>query len=230
LTAALVLIVEDEENLVEALRYNLDKEGHEVYVAMDGEAGLESVRRDSPDLIILDVMLPRLDGLELCRIIRKESNVPVLMLTAKGEELDRVVGLELGADDYVVKPFSMRELLSRVRALLRRSRSAVPQQGSGKPIKTKGLEIDLMAHTVTVAGSLIDLKPREFDLLALFAQNEGRAFTRDQILDELWGADYVGDKRTVDVHIRGIRKKIETTPDSPKLIATIRGVGYRFGA
>ena len=230
MTAALVLIVEDEENLVEALRYNLDKEGHEVYVAMDGEAGLESVRRDSPDLIILDVMLPRLDGLELCRIIRKESNVPVLMLTAKGEELDRVVGLELGADDYVVKPFSMRELLSRVRALLRRSRSAVPQQGSGKPIKTKGLEIDLMAHTVTVAGSLIDLKPREFDLLALFAQNEGRAFTRDQILDELWGADYVGDKRTVDVHIRGIRKKIETTPDSPKLIATIRGVGYRFGA
>lgn len=230
MTAASVLIVEDEKNLVEALRYNLDKEGHEVYVAMDGEAGLESVRRDSPDLIILDVMLPRLDGLELCRIIRKESNVPVLMLTAKGEELDRVVGLELGADDYVVKPFSMRELLSRVRALLRRSRSAVPQQGSGKPIKTKGLEIDLMAHTVTVAGSLIDLKPREFDLLALFAQNEGRAFTRDQILDELWGADYVGDKRTVDVHIRGIRKKIETTPDSPKLIATIRGVGYRFGA
>ncbi len=228
LSQASVLVVEDEDNLLEALRYNLSREGYDVLTATDGEYGLARARSRAPDLIILDIMLPSLNGLEVCRIIRRESDVPVLMLTAKGEEADRVVGLELGADDYVVKPFSMRELLARVRALLRRPRAAHAQQKES--INAGGLEIDLVGHSVTVLGKPVDLAPREFELLALFAKNEGRALTRDQILDGIWGHDYVGDSRTVDVHVRGLRKKIEADPNSPRLIVTLRGVGYRFGA
>ena len=228
LSQASVLVVEDEDNLLEALRYNLSREGYDVLTATDGEYGLSRARSKAPDLIILDIMLPSLNGLEVCRIIRRESDVPVLMLTAKGEEADRVVGLELGADDYVVKPFSMRELLARVRALLRRPRTAHAQQKES--ISSGGLEIDLVGHSVTVLGKPVDLAPREFELLALFAKNEGRALTRDQILDGIWGRDYVGDSRTVDVHVRGLRKKIEADPNSPRLIVTLRGVGYRFGA
>ncbi len=228
MSQASVLVVEDEDNLLEALRYNLSREGYDVLTATDGEYGLARARSRGPDLIILDIMLPSLNGLEVCRIIRRESDVPVLMLTAKGEEADRVVGLELGADDYVVKPFSMRELLARVRALLRRPRTAHAQQKES--ISAGGLEIDLVGHSVTVLGKPVDLAPREFELLALFAKNEGRALTRDQILDGIWGHDYVGDSRTVDVHVRGLRKKIEADPNSPRLIVTLRGVGYRFGA
>ena len=226
-----VLVVEDEENLVEALRYNLEREGYDVLTAMDGEKGLELAKGGNPDIIILDVMLPRLDGLEVCRILRREINTPILMLTAKGEEVDRIVGLELGADDYVTKPFSMRELLARVRAMLRRSRMASEATSASTKNETYtagDLEVDLSSHTARLGAATLDLKPREFDLLALLVANKGRAISREQILERLWGYDYIGDTRTVDVHVRWLREKIEADPGSPKRIITIRGVGYRF--
>ncbi|MBI4338138.1 MAG: response regulator transcription factor [Chloroflexi bacterium] len=227
-----VLIVEDEENLLQALKYNFQREGYQVLTAADGEQGLASARETSPDLVILDVMLPKLDGFEVCRILRRETNVPILVLTAKGEEVDRVVGLELGADDYVTKPFSMRELLARARAMLRRSRMASEASPSprGELLKAGDIEIDLTSHTARLGRTSLELKPREFDLLALLVANKGRAFTRDQVLERLWGHDYVGDARTVDVHIRWLREKVEADPGRPKRIITIRGVGYRFEA
>ena len=225
-----VLVIEDEENLQEALKYNLEREGYDVLTASDGERGLGMARERQPDLVILDIMLPQLDGLEVCRILRRERDTPIIMLTAKGEEVDRVVGLELGADDYITKPFSMRELLARLRTVLRRTRSH--PRGDAPPsseVLTSGdLEVNLASHTVSLGGVEVDMKPREFDLLALLVANKGRAFTRDQILERLWGQDYIGDTRTVDVHIRWIRQKIETGPGSPNRIVTIRGVGYRF--
>ena len=225
-----VLVVEDEENLLKAIKYNLEKDGYKVQPAMDGEQGLELARRLEPSMIILDIMLPKLDGIEVCRILRRESNVPILMLTAKSEEIDRVVGLELGADDYVTKPFSMRELLARTKAILRRySLSASDNaKDSGKVLKAGKLEVNISKHVVTLDGATLELKPREFDLLALLVENAGRALTRDQILESIWGRDYYGDTRTVDVHIRWLREKIEGDPGSPKRIITIRGVGYRF--
>ena len=229
LTAKSVLVVEDEENLLEALRYSLSREGYEVHSAIDGEQALETARTESPSLVILDVMLPKLDGFELCRIIRQESSVPILMLTAKGDETDRVVGLELGADDYVVKPFSMRELLARVRAMLRRTRAMDQDRREETALIRSGdLEVDLAARSARRDGVSLSLKPREFELLALFATNKDKALTRDDILDRLWGRDYVGDKRTVDVHVRWLRKKIEATPTNPRRIVTVRGAGYRF--
>jgi DNA-binding response OmpR family regulator len=226
-----VLIVEDEANLAEALRYSLEAEGYHVMAAADGLRGLELARGDSPDLVILDVMLPGLDGLELCRLLRRESDVPVLMLTARGEEVDRVVGLELGADDYVTKPFSMRELLARVRAMLRRPRTGTtPASVPHQVLRAGELELDVEAHRARLGGQELDLKPREFDLLALFMGCPGRAFTREQILDRLWGHDYVGDVRTVDVHVRWLREKTEASPSNPARIITVRGVGYRFEA
>lgn len=225
-----VLVVEDEENLLEALKYNLERDGYTALTASDGERGLTLARQHRPDLVILDIMLPQLDGLEVCRILRRESDMPIIMLTARGEEVDRVVGLELGADDYITKPFSMRELLARLRTVLRRTRSA----GHGEPLPSRevltsgDLVVDLASHTVTLAGRELEMKPREFDLLALLVANKGRAFTRDQVLERLWGQDYIGDTRTVDVHIRWIRQKLETVPGSPNRIVTIRGVGYRF--
>ena len=224
-----VLVVEDEENLLEALKYNLEKEGYFVLTAIDGEKGLALARETSPDLMILDIMLPKLDGFEVCRILRRETNIPILMLTAKGEEVDRVVGLELGADDYVTKPFSMRELLARVRAMLRRSRmTSETASSSDELLKAGDIEVDLASHMARLGGAPLELKPREFELLALLVANKGRAFTREQILERLWGHDYIGDTRTVDVHIRWLREKIEADPGSPKKIITIRGVGYRF--
>ena len=226
-----VLVVEDEENLLEALRYNLEREGYAVNTAIDGEQALLSARDSAPDLVILDVMLPQLDGFEICRILRRRSDVPILMLTARGEEIDRVVGLELGADDYVTKPFSVRELMARVRNLLRRSHRAPSATDDASPadiLRSGDLEIDSVSHIVRLNGDLLELKPREFDLLALLAKNKARAFTRDQILERLWGHDYYGDSRTVDVHIRWLREKIEPQPSKPVRIVTIRGVGYRF--
>lgn len=222
-----VLVVEDEENLVEALRYNLEHEGYEVLTAPDGGSGLETARAALPDLVILDVMLPNLDGLEVCRILRRETDVPILMLTAKGEEIDRVVGLEIGADDYVTKPFSMRELMARVRAMLRRPRKTASAR-MAEPLRSGTLAVDVDAHQASLNGEELRLKPREFDLLTLFMRNSGRAFTRDQILEQLWGHDYIGDVRTVDVHVRWLREKIEADPSAPARIITIRGVGYRF--
>lgn len=225
-----VLVVEDEENLLEALKYNLERDGYTALTASDGERGLTLAREHRPDLVILDIMLPQLDGLEVCRILRRESDMPIIMLTAKGEEVDRVVGLELGADDYITKPFSMRELLARLRTVLRRTRSGGHGETlSSREVLTSGdLVVDLASHTVTLAGRELEMKPREFDLLGLLVANKGRAFTRDQILERLWGQDYIGDTRTVDVHIRWIRQKLETVPGSPNRIVTIRGVGYRF--
>ncbi len=225
-----VLVVEDEPNLLTALKYTLELEGYDTLTAADGESGLSIARSKSPDLIILDVMLPRLDGFEVCRILRRQSNVPILMLTARGEEVDRVVGLEIGADDYVTKPFSMRELLARVRNMLRRSSSPVSDSPPSKSeiIRSGNLTIDLASHSITLDDEVVAMKPREFSLIALLAANRGRAFTRDQILERLWGHDYIGDSRTVDVHIRWLREKIETEPSQPQRIVTIRGVGYRF--
>ena len=225
-----VLVIEDEENLQEALKYNLEREGYDVLTAGDGERGLSAARERQPDLVILDIMLPQLDGLEVCRILRRERDTPIIMLTAKGEEVDRVVGLELGADDYITKPFSMRELLARLRTVLRRARNHPRADGppSNEVLTSGDLEVNLAAHTVSIGGAEVEMKPREFDLLALLVANKGRAFTRDQILERLWGQDYIGDTRTVDVHIRWIRQKIETGPGSPNRIVTIRGVGYRF--
>ena len=224
-----VLVVEDEANLLVALKYNLNSEGYDVFTAEDGEAGLALARREKPDVVILDVMLPKLDGFEVCRILRRESDVRIIMLTARGEEIDRVVGLELGADDYVTKPFSNRELMARVRNMLRRSASDGPNASSDAETLASGdLVVDLTGYTVTLQDQQLDVKPREFSLLALLVANKGRAFTRDQILERLWGHDYIGDTRTVDVHIRWLREKIEPATATPQRIKTIRGVGYRF--
>ena len=225
-----ILVVEDEVNLLEAVKYNLEREGFTVLTAADGQQGWDLARAAEPDLVILDIMLPKLDGLELCRMLRKRSDVPVLMLTAKTQEVDRVVGLEVGADDYVSKPFSMRELMARVRALLRRARTTQKRtDGAEREIMVSGdLEVDTASHIVRLTGQPLELKPREFQLLALLLSSKGRVLTRDQILERLWGHDYIGDSRTVDVHIRWLREKIETDPATPKRIATVRGVGYRF--
>ena len=228
-TGKSVLVVEDEENLLAAIRYNLEREGYRTLTATDGEQGLRKAAQEDPDLLVLDVMLPVLDGFEVCRLIRRDSDVPILFLTARDQEMDRVVGLELGADDYVVKPFSMRELLARVRAMLRRPRAG---SGQSKPdrIVSGDLELDLSSHTLKRGGEPVELKPRAFELLALLMSHRGRVFTRDQVLERLWGIDYIGDTRTVDVHIRWIREKIEQDSGKPKRIVTVRGVGYRFDA
>ncbi len=219
-----MLIVEDEDNLLLALRYSFEREGYDVLTAHDGETGVSISRRLNPDLVLLDVMLPRLDGFEVCRILRVESNVPVLMLTARGEESDRIAGLEMGADDYITKPFSMRELLARVRNTLKRLGPSKPPER----LKAGRLEVDLNSYEATLEGRPLNLKPREFGLLALLMGNRGRALSRVQILEHLWGYDYVGDTRTVDVHVRWLREKIEAEPSKPSMIKTVRGVGYRF--
>lgn len=225
-----VLIAEDEKNLLDTLKYNLEREGYKALTASDGEKALEIARSSRPNLVVLDVMLPKLSGLEICRILRKESDVPILMLTAKGEEIDRVVGLEMGADDYVVKPFSMRELMARVKSMLRRSHLKAEQEidASSKVTQSNNLSIDLNSHTAKLDGKPLDLKPREFDLMALLMSNKGIALTRNQILARIWGEGFIGDHRTVDVHMRWLREKIEKNPSDPKRIITIRGVGYRF--
>lgn len=225
-----ILVVEDEENLLETLRYKLTREGYHVIAARDGEQAIELARSSKPNLILLDIMLPKLDGLEVCRIVRKQMDVPILMLTAKGEEMDKVVGLEVGADDYVTKPFSMRELLARIRALLRRSnmlRKAV--EAEKDEILTAGdLKVDLSEHRAWLGDKLLELKPKEFELLAFLVRHRGRAFSREHLLDSVWGYEAVVDTRTVDVHVRWLREKIEPDPAHPQRIATVRGVGYRF--
>ena len=225
-----ILVVDDEENILEAIKYSLSKEGYEVYGASDGEIGLEKAKELSPDLVILDVMLPLLDGFEVCRILRKDMDVSVFMLSAKSEEIDRVVGLEIGADDYITKPFSMRELMARVRNALRRANEERGNANSSKSEKIVAgeLEINLSSHTVRLSGMPIEMKPREFSLLSLLASNAGRVYSRYQILEILWGHAYIGDVRTVDVHVRWIREKIEDDPSRPTKIVTVRGVGYRF--
>jgi DNA-binding response OmpR family regulator len=224
--AKTILVADDEPTLVATLKYNLERESYTVVTAADGEAAVVAARAAHPDLIVLDLMMPGLNGLEVCRILRKEMHVPILMLTARGEETDKVAGLELGADDYVTKPFSMRELTARVRALLRRSEQApAPEQDV---LSVGNITIDLPKRAVSRDGDHVALKPKEFELLSFFARNPGRAFTREQLLNQIWGYDFTGDTRTVDVHVRWLRQKIEDEPDQPVRLITVRGVGYRF--
>ena len=224
-----ILIVEDDDTLLATLKYNLDKENFEVVTAVDGAKALEVARSEKPDLIILDLMLPELSGYEVCRILRKDMTVPILMLTAKTEEVDKIVGLEIGADDYMTKPFSMRELLARVRAMIRRAgMTKTYTDDHQQPLKIRDLEIDIPRHQAFLKDLQLDLSPKEFELLAFLAKNKGLVFSREQLLEKVWGYDYAGDTRTVDVHIRWLRKKIESDPAKPERVVTIRGTGYKL--
>lgn len=220
-----LLLVEDDTTVRETLALNLRSEGYQVETAEDGEMALEMARRINPDLVVLDVMLPKLDGLTLLRILRRESRVPVILLTARGTETDKIVGLETGADDYVVKPFSLGELLARIRAALRRGQTDAPR---ATEFSSGNLTLDLVSRRVTLGEEELQLAPREFELLATLVRNKDAVLTRDFLLASVWGDDYVGDARTVDVHIRWLRQKIEADPSDPQRITTVRGVGYRF--
>jgi len=229
-----VLVVEDDMTLLETLEYNLERQGYEVWKATDGPKALDVARKKQPDLIVLDVMLPGLDGFEVCRILRREMSAPILMLTARADEVDKVVGLEVGADDYLTKPFSMRELLARVKALLRRVRlireelSTESEAASRDVLSFGDLLIDLNRHEVLWQGEPLRLKPKEYDLLIFLARNRGVALSRDLILERVWGWDYGGGSRTVDVHVRWLREKIEADPANPARLVTVRGIGYCF--
>jgi two-component system, OmpR family, response regulator RegX3 len=227
MSSAKVLLVEDEAALAESVSYNLLREGFAVITAVDGERALERFRTEHPSIVILDLMLPKLSGLDVCRAIRRESAVPILMLTAKDSEADKVAGLELGADDYVTKPFSMRELISRVRAHLRRADMghAVGDDGhlTGGPV-----ELDTESHEVRVLGDLVPFTPKEFELLETLLVRKGRLLTRQFLIEEVWGMDYFGDTKTLDVHVKRLRQKIERDPHHPAHILTVRGLGYKF--
>lgn len=230
-----ILIVEDEISLQETLAYNLIKQGYEVVIAGDGPSALEIVKSSKPDLILLDIMLPGMDGFEVCRKLRSEVSTPVLMLTARDDEIDRVVGLEVGADDYLTKPFSMRELIARVKAMLRRVkiiRDEINLINSGTEQRSfyefDKIKIDLGRRELRVDNKIVNLKPKEFELLIYLIRHKNQVLSRDQILESVWGWEYIGDSRTVDVHVRWLREKIEEDPSNPKRIITARGAGYRF--
>jgi DNA-binding response OmpR family regulator len=221
-----ILIADDEPNLVATLKFNLEKEGYGVLTAADGEEAVASVRQEHPDLLVLDLMLPRLSGMEVCRVVRRESSLPIIMLTAKADEVDRVLGLEVGADDYVTKPFSVKELIARVRAQLRRA-SESPIQVS--EVLTAGdIHLDAAKREVTRAGTPLEMRPKEFDLLHVLMRNRGRVLSRNQLLEAVWGYAAYGQTRTVDVHVGRVREHIEGDPARPSYIVTVRGVGYRF--
>ncbi len=222
-----ILLIEDDTTLAETLQYNLEREGYTVLLAIDGVYGLELARRNRPDLLILDIMLPRLDGYSVCRILRQESDVPIIMLTARQDEVDRIAGLELGADDYVTKPFSFGELLARIRAILRRTERQ-PSGSSREVLDAGSLRVDTSSRRAWRAGGELVLPQKEFDLLTCLMRNRGIALSRDLLLERVWGFDFLGDSRTVDVHIRWLREKIEEDPARPQYIQTVRGVGYRF--
>jgi len=224
-----ILLIEDNATLAETLRYNLEREGYTVFEASDGIQALELVRQQSPDLLILDIMLPRLDGFSVCRILRQESDVPIIMLTARQDEVDRIAGLELGADDYVGKPFSLGELLARIRAILRRTERQPNNTAINREVLDAGdLSVDTRSRRAWKDGVELSLPQKEFDLLTCLMRNRGIALSRDLLLERVWGFDFVGDNRTVDVHIRWLRGKIEPDPAHPIYIQTVRGVGYRF--
>ena len=230
-----ILVVEDEPALRDTLSYNLKKDGFVVEAVGDGRSALESARRLKPDLIVLDLMLPEIDGFEVCRILRREMITPIIMLTARDDEIDRVVGLEVGADDYLTKPFSMRELMARVKAQLRRSRLLKEELGKSsveeKPhekLVFKNLVINITRREITLDDEPLALKPQEYDLLLFFAQHKGQMLSREFILERVWGWDFICDSRTVDVHVRWLRQKIEANASEPKRIVTVRGGGYRF--
>lgn len=223
-----VLVVEDEESLLFTLAHNLKKEGYQVLTAARGDDGLKIAREQQPDLILLDVMLPGIDGIQVCRMLRRDSDVPIIMLTALGGESDRVAGLDTGADDYMPKPFGMRELLARVRALLRRAGPRAQPDAGPSAVVSGDLHVDRERHEVTRGGHVVKMKPKEFELLLFFLQHPGRVFSREQILDEVWGYDFYGGPRTVDVHIRWLRQKVEDDPANPTRLKTVRGSGYLF--
>jgi two-component system response regulator RegX3 len=223
-----ILVVEDEEALADTIRYGLEREGFEVSVVADGRTALERFRADRPALVILDLMLPELSGLDVCRAIRAESDAPIVIVTAKDGEADKVAGLELGADDYVTKPFSVRELVSRVRAHLRRLEMSGASSGSTGALRAGPVELDADRHEVRVRGDLVPLPPKEFALLAMLLRLKGRLLTRDHLIAEVWGADYFGDTKTLDVHVKRLRQKIEEDPHRPAHLVTVRGLGYRF--
>ena len=231
-----ILVVDDDKNLLEVIKYNLVNEGYTVIIAENGTQAVEKARQEKPDLIILDVMLPEIDGLEVCWILRKEMSIPILMLSAKIDEIDKVVGLELGADDYIGKPFSVRELMARVRATLRRGQLA-EQKNTSKAkdqieqrtiLKGHELELDTVRHNVSLKGVPLTLTPKEFELLAFLMRYKGQVFGREQLMEKVWGYTFDGSKRTVDVHIRWLRQKIEENPEKPKILITIIGFGYKF--
>jgi DNA-binding response OmpR family regulator len=226
-TASRVLVIEDDPNVAEVVARYLIREGYQVETAIDGAVGLEMALADPPDLVVLDLMLPTIGGLDVCRRLRAVAPVPVIMLTARGEEADRITGLELGADDYVAKPFSPRELTARVRAVLRRASSSLNPVSEQEPLRAGALEIDTFAHEARLSGTLISLTAKEFDLLAHLMRHPRRAFRREELLAEVWGFAY-GDTSTVTVHVRRLREKIETDPSTPRYVTTVWGVGYRF--
>lgn len=222
-----ILVVDDEEHIIQLIKFNLEKNGYKVISAIDGIEGLKTAKSERPQLVLLDLMLPGLDGYDVCREIRKDnniSNMPVIMITAKGEELDKILGLELGADDYITKPFSVRELMARVKAVLRRTKI----EYNDKSYKFGDIAIDFQKHEIIKANEKLDLTLKEFELLEVLIKNKGRVMTRDFLLDKIWGYEYIGETRTVDVHIRHLRQKIEDDDKKPKYIETIRGIGYRF--
>jgi DNA-binding response OmpR family regulator len=232
-----ILVVEDEISLQETLAYNLKKQGYSVHTASTGGQALKSARELKPDLILLDIMLPEMDGFEVCRTLRQEMNTPILMLTARDDEIDRVVGLEVGADDYLTKPFSMRELLARVKAMLRRvrliredaeARTVALDSAAGGIMSFGNLEVNSTRREVLYNGKPLALKPKEYELLHYLSIHRGQVLTRETILEKVWGWDFIGDSRTVDVHIRWLREKIENDPAEPLRIVTVRGAGYRF--
>ena len=226
-----ILIVEDESSFSEAISFLLGKEGFETDVAESGRAALELFKASAYDLVLLDLMIPEVSGIDVCRAIRTTSMVPIIMLTAKDSEVDKVVGLELGADDYVTKPYSSRELVARIKAVLRRGTTESMDADSNSAIQTAGnIRMDVERHQVTVNGTLINLPLKEFELLEFLMRNTGRVLTRGQLIDRVWGGDYYGDTKTLDVHIKRLRSKIEEDPANPQLIQTIRGLGYKFEA
>ncbi|MEU8182422.1 response regulator transcription factor [Micromonospora sp. NPDC049044] len=222
-----VLVVEDEESFSDALSYMLRKEGFEVSVAATGTDALTEFDRTGADIVLLDLMLPEMSGTEVCRQLRQRSAVPIIMVTARDSEIDKVVGLEIGADDYVTKPYSPRELVARIRAVLRRQSPEVAETGA--PTLAAGpVRMDIERHVVTVEGGAVQLPLKEFELLELLLRNAGRVLTRGQLIDRVWGADYVGDTKTLDVHVKRLRSKIEPEPSAPRFIVTVRGLGYKF--
>ena len=226
-----ILLVEDERALSEPLSFLLEREGYEVTVAEDGPSAISEFDRDGADLILLDLMLPGLPGTEVCREIRTRSSVPIIMLTAKDSEVDIVVGLELGADDYLTKPYSTRELLARIRAVLRRHTDLGDETEKREEVLAAGtVQMDLERHAVTVSGELVNMPLKEFELLEFLMRNAGRVLTRGQLIDRVWGTDYFGDTKTLDVHIKRIRSRIEAVPSEPVMLVTVRGLGYRFEA
>ena len=221
-----ILIVEDEESLSEPLAYLLGKEGFDPEVVADGQASLEEFDRAGADLVLLDLMLPGLSGTEVCKALRQRSNVPIIMLTAKDAEIDKVLGLELGADDYVTKPYSSRELVARIRAVLRRR--SEPEELVSATVQAGPVRMDIERHVVTVEGETVNMPLKEFELLEMLLRNAGRVLTRGQIIDRVWGSDYVGDTKTLDVHVKRLRSKIEPDPSDPRHLVTVRGLGYKF--